>query len=185
MNILENEFENMLEQMINDGSEHIKDLQLKKGYLLRQPALHGYGKMDLVLFNYNTYFLNGTVNRVKQRDLLVTCIELKKDKIGYNELGQLCRYMQGIERVAQNDLSNLNITVRGILIGRDIEHGGDFAYLADKVAVSDIDIYSYVFDYKTGLRFEHQNHGGWHSVSEDFGNIPGKEIIINSMRVKY
>jgi len=102
------------------------------------------------------------------REWNVNVIELKRGKVGYSEIGQLCRYLKGLKQFLGPYLTSKKdrINVSGIVIGKEVEQGGDFVYLLDQLR--NIDVYTYKLDYKTGLKFERSY--GWALKNVDFEN---------------
>lgn len=177
MNILESDLEDMLEQMINDKSDHIQLLRLpKNGILFRQFNIKGYGRTDLMYLNYVNH------KEYKEKFLNIYVIELKKDLLTVDDISQLCRYVRAVRRFVDDFEYNLNINVRGILIGKGVCKSGDVVFLGDVLSESNIDIFSYQFDYKTGLRFDCVNNGTWSNTNEDFEPIDFKKIFRQIVR---
>lgn len=167
MDILENELEDIIYQMFQDKSHLLSEIQCSSGKVLRQVNLKGYGRMDLVNISHSCSIGNGNK---KIRYWNIDVIELKRGKISFTELGQLCRYMKGVRRYIKSlEVSDKNhFIVNGILIGKGIETNGDFVYLLDYM--EDINCYTVSLDYKTGLSFN-SCKDQYYSANEDFGDI--------------
>lgn len=167
MNILEKEIEDTIESMIKDYEPQCEDIGVSSNIVLRQTDIPPYGTIDLL--NLSVY--RWGYKEPEQRYWEIKIIELKRNKIGYNELGQLCRYVKGVKRFVEEQLSDYHITVSGVLIGKELEVNGDFVFLANLLTHSDanIDIYTFSLDYKTGLRFNFI--GDWSRKNESFDNV--------------
>jgi len=168
INLLEIDLEDLVEKLLEDEPE---TLSLLPGILMRQFVLKGYGKIDLLHLSFHKEYDWTGKKTVLNNYLEITVIELKRDKLSYNEVGQLARYMKGIKNYYDGLKEVLTkgfcIRVKGILIGKTIDAQSDFVYMMNYMG-NDIDLYTYELNYKTGLEFEYKSF-------MDYFN-PGQEI---------
>jgi len=172
MDILENDIEDIIFDMFKEGSELVYNFNCGEGMIIRQPTLGPYGKMDLVNIVYNgkepiSYGWTDTdVREIRSWDINI--VELKRGKVGYNDLGQIARYVTGMKRYLKTlNNSKDRFNVHGILLGKNIEDAGDFVFLLDKL--ENISVYTYSLDYKTGIDFDESND--WFMKDENFSKI--------------
>lgn len=170
INLLETGLETLIEEMHKAKENPFWN----NGVLLRQFHLEGYGRMDLVHIETTTEYDFG----IRSVDTInINVLELKKEKIGYNEIGQLARYMKGVKRylflkgIEESD--RLKINVYGISIGKEIDNTSDFVYLME--LMKDIQVYSYRLNYKTGLEFYEINFD-YFNKKEKPDNITNKQL---------
>jgi len=170
MNILEKEIEDLVQEYINTEKENV--FNLDKGILLRQFELGNYGVVDLLHINYLAF--NNPDEREKH--LTITPIEIKRGKISYNEVGQICRYVKGIgsfiSKKGYHDVFN-SISVRGILMGKEIDLSSDFVYAME--LIESISVYTFSLNLKTGLQFTKEDFG-YTRTDEGFERIKNKQL---------
>lgn len=168
MDILENDLEDIIENMFKEKSDLVYSIGCGEGIILRQPDLKGYGTMDLVNIVFTGFDYKNTLpgSRRRVREWDINILELKRGKLGFNELSQLCRYVTGVERFINHiNLRRDNFKVYGVLLGKSVETNGDFVYLLENLKTN-ISAYTFKLDYKTGIEFEKSY--GWHNGSEEF-----------------
>ena len=155
-------------RMIND-----RGLCIAKPFLVkRQLRIGNYGTCDLITLN-RPYEARDAENFVWDREkLIITVYELKQNKISFNSLLQLIRYMRGITRWMDKN-KGFDFTVRGILIGKSIDVQSDYIYLFEYFSDNDdshlgcIDTYSY--NYKIdGIEFKQELLGNYSLSNEGF-----------------
>lgn len=171
MDILEDELEDIIYQMFKDKSDLVYDLNCNSGIIIRQPVLSSYGRADLINIEYagNDWECINFKDKIYKgfRQWSINVIELKRDKIGYNEVGQICRYLKGLKEFIQTlKLPKDRFYIKGILIGKRVEENGDFVYLLDQL--NQVDVFTYSLDYKTGLNFSRSSD--WRLMNVDFTN---------------
>lgn len=102
-------------------------------------------------------------------------MELKKDDIDLNALGQICRYKIGLSRFF-NELAEKKgskyleeVEISGILVGSDYA-SGDICYAVD--SIDWLECYHYTLDLGEGIKFEESD--GWHNSGENFEKLHEK-----------
>ena len=139
-----NFLERDLEDIIFDNPEECRKrgLRVIGSKVYRQVRLNQYGVCDLL-----------TIEIFNSR-VLVTVYELKHNKIGFNELGQISRYISGIYRILVGFTPSMekDLIVRGVLIGKQIDDSDNFKYVYNQLDA--ITIYNYSYK-STGIKFEH------------------------------
>lgn len=181
MDILENDIEDIIFDMFKESSDRVEDFGCGNGLTIRQPILSGYGKMDLlnIVFEGSDWVHNSTNSGyILKRNWTLNVIELKRGNLGYNEVGQLARYLTGLKRFIKTiNTKGDRINIYGILIGKQIEKNGDFIYLLDKL--ENISVYTYGLDYKKGISFEES--GVWYNADENFNKAKSE---LDSLNIK-
>jgi len=191
MDILENDLEDIIENMFKDKSDLVYEIGCEPGIILRQPALSGYGKMDLINISYRGNNANGFLKDEELKRLWnIDIIELKRGKLCFNELSQLCRYMTGVKRYLIHNKRKYikeSFQIRGVLIGKEIEESGDFVYLLNRLGMTNIDIYTFSLDYKKGLSFNYV-WDEWYNKNENIDNsgfdLSKKELVNHLKEVR-
>ena len=150
----------------NQGSESHPLRSYKEGYgiIFKQLKIEGYGVIDLLLVE---------IIRAQPTPIIaVTIVELKKDKIDLNALGQISRYKIAIERFFK-ELRNLrnveyfeNLEIKGLLIGSEYADG-DICYTVD--AIDWLECQHYDLDMASGITFNTSK--GWFNNKECFENL--------------
>ncbi len=139
----------------------------------RQFQITGYGVIDLITFD---------VSPGDHKPLLtIEIIELKKNEIDYNAIGQISRYKTAIERSIQSInkfYKHFEVEIKGFLIGSHIGNG-DVRYVLDNMKW--ITTLSYELTLQEGISF--QDHIGWYRPDEDFTNIYSKLLDLFNERI--
>lgn len=130
--------------------------------LLRQFCIAGYGVADLVQVSIVPAFY-GRKNIPK---LNITIMELRKDEVKLDAVGQICRYRTGISRALdkmRNRNGNILFTyeIEGILVGKEYE-SGDVCYVVDNS--SWLSMFSFDISLSDGITFSYEE--GWYSTKE-------------------
>ena len=161
MDILEKEIEDIIFEMYKDKSEKCYNLGSEPGLILRQVKSESNGISDLINIKYQG--TEGGSKRIWHIDI----IELKRGIIGYEELGQICRYTTAARRFVKSLKSKKDVfEIRGLLIGKSINYSGDFCFILD--CLKDIDVFTFVLDHETGIEFDEQSNRDWFKSGESF-----------------
>lgn len=111
--------------------------------IFRQVSLGAYGISDLITVKYVNKFV------------YINIYELKNKVLSAAVFWQILKYIKGVNHFLSNfNLSNHNIIVRGIMIGRTIDAAGEFCFLP--TLNSNIHIYTYDYNYD-GILFNYIN----------------------------
>ena len=162
------EDEREFEDVLMDNSEILSE-EFGGDSFIRQVNMFGYGVADIVGFS--------TEKIRDERVLTVTIYELKKGKVDFNAVGQVCRYVKAARRFLEKTkppekLKKTRVRVVGVVIGSRIA-SGDVCYVCD--FLDDISAYSYEISAICGLSLKHEL--GWHQTSEDFLNINRSAVV--------
>ncbi|HYG84556.1 MAG TPA: hypothetical protein VD907_06810 [Verrucomicrobiae bacterium] len=134
--------ENTLEEIIFNNPDRLPEAGLHApGKLYRQVHLGSYGIADIIAID------------IYPREICISILELKKGKVGFNELAQACRYKTCIDEYLYSleVPRKLLIHVNAIAIGSSIDETSDFVYLYNKID-DYISIYTYEYGFD-GLKF--------------------------------
>ena len=178
MNILEKEIETLIYEshIIDPNSLRERGLDIY-GHILRQVNLGVYGVADIIAFDWVQRSSWG------RNCLNIQIIELKKDVVDVNSLMQAGRYAVGVERFLSKgfNLSNTDIDISIILIGKTIQLSGDFVFLLS--SLPNVSAYEYRLCMKKGITFS----GGNSWVKRDEDVVAMKEAIMPLVKdiVKY
>lgn len=141
MDFKEKDLENIIYQntLSEEGRKKLEERGLSiNGKVFRQLNLAGYGRLDLM-----------TV--YKRYDCLeITIYELKEGKVNTNTLLQACRYLTAVKQIIESK-TNRKIYYRVVLLGREVELNGDFAFLYNFLSFATIVTYEYTIE---GISFE-------------------------------
>jgi hypothetical protein len=136
MNFLEKDLEDIIYENLYDMES--RGLTIDSKLLLRQVNLGDYGYADLVGIHYNPKIF---------KTFYIEIFELKKEVIDCTALMQVCRYATAIKQMAHELYGDkINIKVRKILIGSDIQTKGDFVFLLNSLSDTTVYTYEYKFD---------------------------------------
>ena len=98
------------------------------GKSYRQVEIKGYGIIDLLYIDISPAPITPQID--------ITIVELKKDNIDLNALGQICRYKVAMERFIEKMQEGKHsrhlrcLNIRGVLVGKDYS-SGDICYAVD------------------------------------------------------
>jgi hypothetical protein len=129
------------------------------GKCFRQFEIKGYGIVDLLYVDID---YNGKVRPLIQ----IKIIELKKDKIDFNALGQISRYKIALERYFNNSTHYFNYDIEGILVGSKYA-SGDICFTIDSTEW--LSCYLYEVNLLEGITFECSE--GWFNKGEDLTRL--------------
>ncbi|MCK5613372.1 hypothetical protein KAR91_66495 [Candidatus Pacearchaeota archaeon] len=130
------------------------------GDCFRQVPIKGYGIIDLLYIHIDN-------DPAENRPLIsITIVELKKDYIDLNALGQICRYKIALERFFENSKHNLRYEIKGVLVGSDYA-SGDICFTVD--AIDWLSCYHYSISLTDGISFSYEN--GWYRDDECFASL--------------
>ena len=166
--------EEELEQYIFDSFGSDFDWGWFEGdVLLRQFCISGYGVADLVKVSVAPGY-NGRKNIP---ELNITVMELKKDEVKLDAVGQICRYRTGISRALdkmRNRNGNILFTyeIEGILIGKEYD-SGDVCYVVDNTDW----LSTYTFDISLSDGISFSSDAGWYSTKEKDSVVVNSEIF--------
>ena len=157
--------EKELESYIFDNYNNIEGLE--GNHIIRQLKLQGYGRLDLLVIDYS--------NELP----IFKIIELKENKIDYNALGQISRYMTALKRnlremnFPKKEIDIFPCTIKGILIGKELELNGDICYVTDQIP--EIEIIIYNLNLENGVTFDNDN-SNWFDKKEKINYNLEKQI---------
>ena len=137
------------------------------GKPFRQVNITGYGLIDLLYIDISEIDLDRN-NKIRPY-IKITIVELKKDKIDLNALGQICRYKTAIERyLRENNQFDQHgyITIEGVLVGNGYA-SGDICYAVDQMEW--LHCWHYKIDLKKGISLDPSH--GWLNSGEDFKGL--------------
>jgi len=161
----ERELEDFLYETAKNGFEDsLLGEFVGDGNIFRQVDITGYGIIDLlhISFDYSN-------KENSYPDTTITIIELKKDNIDYNSLGQISKYRTAIKRYTDSikfkSNKRISYKIEGILIGNKINENSDFVYLVDNIEW--LTLLTYSITLNNGLIL-HDGNSGWYSKIENF-----------------
>ena len=166
MNILECEIEELLfnnlknEQLLRDRGFHY----FEQHYYLH-PNFGSYGIPDIVGVTIRDAELP------EYKVMSATIYELKKESININTLLQASRYAKAINRVTTEieDLCINEVDIKIVLIGKKIDLGSDFVYVAD--ICDNLHLVTYSIDMIKGVSFNrHYNYSMSNEILFDVKN---------------
>ena len=181
MNILERELEDMVYAALT-GATRVSPVERGLPFsgqpnamvvhrCIRQFQFPPYGVIDILLVDAEVYD-----DAPVFASIVVHVVELKRGKLGYQELGQISRYVYAIKRLLSH--SNLNrvhrgegtvgISVMGYLIGSEIDTSSDFVYLLSQV--QGIDAFTYSLDFDQGMLFQQVDKSNWRRSGESLAD---------------
>jgi hypothetical protein len=137
------------------------------GKVYRQFEIKGYGIIDLLYVDISPG-CNFPV-------IKVVIVELKKDKIDFNALGQICRYKVALERFfdelrEKKDCKYFEeLEIHGVLVGNKYANG-DICYSID--TIDWLECYHYEIDLSCGAEFRESS--GWYNEGENFKKLYSK-----------
>lgn len=178
MPILENEkeLENYLFELSKRTEPDFEHPLDTYGKMFRQIEIKGYGVTDLIsIYSEERYCDKKSVV------VHVQIIELKKGKIDLVAVGQISRYVQGIQRIIDaNDITRefkkthipIEFEITGTLVGNGVADG-DVCFLIDSIPW--LVCYSYNVSLNKGIEFNLES--GWYNTGEDTEHIPLKAEI--------
>ena len=149
-----------------------------EGILLRQVNIEGYGVMDLLHIEFSPD-VDGMPN------VYIKIIELKKDVIDSNAIGQICRYKKGVERAfelfskGKHGKHFKRVEIEGMLLGRSINDNNDVGHTID--AIDWLTCKTYSLSIVNGIEFE--DHANWYRVLEDFSSFMA--TLVSSSKSDY
>ena len=125
---------------------------------MRQVEMFGYGNADIV--GVSTEYSG------EKTSVDITIYELKKGKIDFNAIGQVCRYIRATRRfIDKSDcphkFKGVYLSIRGVVIG-DRMGSGDVCYLTDNL--ENVSAYTYKIDAIEGLILK--GEVGWFQTDE-------------------
>lgn len=165
MKFLEKDLEEII---FNTDSQTLVERGLYfKGVKKRQLKIGNYGIADLVTIQRPST-LNASINF--KEPVLITVVELKKDKVGISAFLQGINYIKGIKSYLTKRNVGFDFYFRLVLIGRELDTSGAFCYLPD--IINNKDIYDFQLELKTykynvdGLLF--LDHSEYSLIDEGF-----------------
>lgn len=120
-------------------------------YSDQQFKLGAYGVADIV-YAQDISVPHGPMN------ILFTIIEVKKEKIKPESVGQLSRYIRGLTLILEELDVNYEFSVNGILVAPEIDMSGDVCFLTD--LFDDISVFTVSYDLDNGVDYQEQS--GWY-----------------------
>lgn len=174
MNFLEKDLEEILRTTPNDclGRAGL-DFAYYSDMFFTQVRIGNYGVADMIAYSRHG------------GDILISVVELKKDKIDVSAFFQALRYARGIQRFfelrgyKQNGpfltKSFYRVEIHIVLIGREMNTTGEtgrFCYLTDLMPFNFFEFYTYNYEF-SGISFK--KHEGFHLPDEGFKKMQKKE----------
>lgn len=135
------------------------------GKMFRQVELGRYGRLDLLTAS------------IFKRTINATIYELKGHKVNAQTMSQAAKYGTAIREYVGNVYEGLNISIRYILIGRELDLRSDFVYLYNESSL--FEIYTYSFDID-GISFH--NHDKSYCLED--GALPATPYPITKKELR-
>lgn len=155
MEISEKELENYL-------FDNYKTIEFLNGdYIIRQMNLVGYGILDLLVIE-----TIGSIIKIK-------IVELKKNEINFETVGQASRYYTGIKRSLESlpffINSDYSFIYELILVGNSVSNTGSFEFFLNLIDDRALDIQIKIITYEVSLKYGvllEVEGGEWYRVNE-------------------
>ena len=136
--------EDAIYEAMEGGRNPIDDSSVQ--YCGRQVDLGGYGTIDLVAVNV-------AKDGDAMREISITLIELKNEKLKLENLVQIAKYRTAMTRLVSEDgFKNCNVDVNCILVFKDSDPcNGEWPFILQNIGW--LDSYQFTFSFDDGVFF--------------------------------
>lgn len=160
----EKELEDYLFSLAQAPSEEGSPIDAS-GKCFRQVNITGYGIIDLLYVDFEP---SCSPKAYRLPFVHIKIVELKKEQIDLNAVGQICRYKVALERFMKNLRESLDFgyEITGVLVGSGYG-SGDVCFVVDSCEW--LSTYTYEIKLSEGLVFDISE--GWHNTNENFSSL--------------